>query len=300
MRKSVIFYFLLLLFTLKLTAQEFNIKVKVQTPQLKLADPKVFKMMEKSIEEFFNNTKWTEDDFEDYEKIEGNLVINITNEYSPTSFVGDFSFQSLRPVFNSNYKTVTCNWIDKNYKFTYEELQPIDINNNVFLDDLSAILTFYGYYILGMDYDSFSSLGGSKYFDKAKEVVDVVPVSNQNIRSWSGNNKKDNRYWLVDYMISPKFRNLRQSLYEYHRLGLDVMYEDAERGRAIIISALKEVRNIADLYPQNVIVRLFVNNKKDEIIEIFKAAGYAQRNSVYNLMSEIDPSGIDDYKAILR
>jgi len=101
-------------------------------------------------------------------------------------------------------------------------------------------------------------------------------------------------------MINPKFRNFRQSLYEYHRLGIDVMYDDPERGRAIIISALKEVRNIATQYPQNAIVMLFVNSKKNEIIEVFKAAGYAQRNSVYNLMAEIDPSGIEDYKSILR
>ena len=283
-----------------INAQEFNIKVKVQTPQLKLADPKIFKIMEKSISDFFNNTKWTSDDFEDYEKIEGNLVINITNEFSPTSFVADFSFQSVRPVFNSNYKTVTFNWIDKNYKFSYEELQPIDLSNNVFLDDLSAILTFYGYYILAMDYDSFSSLGGTKFFDKAKEVADVIPVSNQNYRGWNANGKKNNKYWLVDYMINPKFRNYRQSLYEYHRLGLDIMSEDIEKGRAVIISALKEVRNIGDQYPQNAIVMLFVNSKKNEIIEIFKAAGYAQRNSVYKLMSDIDPSGIEDYKSILR
>jgi len=298
MRK--IFFLFFIISVLQINAQEFNIKVKVQTPQLKLADPKVFKLMEKSIGEFFNNTKWTNDDFEDYERIEGNLVINITNEYSPTSFVADFSFQSNRPVFNSNYKTVTFNWIDKNYKFTYEELQPIDLSTNVFLDDLSSILTFYGYYILAMDYDSFSSLGGTKYFDKAKEVIDGIPVNNQNYNGWNSNGKKRNRYWLVDYMINPKFRNFRQSLYEYHRLGIDVMYDDPERGRAIIISALKEVRNIAMQYPQNAIVMLFVNSKKNEIIEVFKAAGYAQRNSVYNLMAEIDPSGIEDYKSILR
>lgn len=100
--------------------------------------------------------------------------------------------------------------------------------------------------------------------------------------------------------MNPKFRNYRQAFYEYHRLGLDIMHKDPEKGRAIIISALKEVKNISDLYPQNAIVRLFVNNKRDEIIEIFKAAGYAQRNSVYTLMSDIDPSGIDEYKQIVR
>jgi len=284
----------------KSTAQEFNIKVKVQTPQLKLADPKVFKTMEKSITEFFNNTKWTNDDFEDYERIEGNLIINITNEYSANTFVADFSFQALRPVYMSNYKTVTFNWLDKNYIFNYEELQPLDISTNVFLDDLSAILTYYGYYMLGMDYDSFSALGGTPFLDKAKEVVDNIPVTNRNIKSWNVNGSKLNKYWLIEHILSPRFRNFRQNFYEYHRLALDIMYEDPIKARAIIVSTLKEVRNLANQEPQNAVVRLFINSKKNELIEIFKGAGYAQRNTVYNLLSEIDPAGIEDYKSILR
>ncbi len=300
MRKIVFIFIIISFFSSRIFSQEFKVKVTVQTPKLKLVDPKVFKLMEKSIDEFFNNSKWTVDDYEDYEKIEANVLINITNEISPTSFVADFSFQCLRPVYNSNYKTVTFNWIDKNYKFVYEELQPIDISTNVFIDDLSAILTYYGYYMLGLDYDSFATMGGDRYFDKAREVVDNVPLTNQNIKSWHVNGKKDNRYWLVDYIRSPKFRNYRQSFYEYHRLGLDVMYEDPAKGRAVIISALKEVSRLADLYPQNSIVKLFINDKRDELVEIFKGAGYAQRNSVYNLLSRIDPSGIDRYKDIIR
>jgi len=300
MRKIVFIFIIISFFSSRIFSQEFKVKVTVQTPKLKLVDPKVFKLMEKSIDEFFNNSKWTVDDYEDYEKIEASVLINITNELSPTSFVADFSFQCLRPVYNSNYKTVTFNWIDKNYKFVYEELQPIDISTNVFIDDLSAILTYYGYYMLGLDYDSFAIMGGDRYFDKAREVVDNVPLTNQNIKSWHVNGKKDNRYWLVDYIRSPKFRNYRQSFYEYHRLGLDVMYEDPAKGRAVIISALKEVSRLADLYPQNAIVKLFINDKRDELVEIFKGAGYAQRNSVYNLLSRIDPSGIDRYKDIIR
>ena len=297
-----LFFLLTVAFIIRVqaNAQEFNIKVRVQTPQLKLADPKVFKTMEKAIEEFFNNTKWTNDDFEDYERIEGNLIINITNEYSANSFVADFSFQALRPVYMSNYKTVTFNWLDKNYVFNYEELQPLDISTNVFIDDLSAILTYYGYYMLAMDYDSFSAMGGTPYFDKAKEVVDNIPVTNRNIKSWNVNGDKLNKYWLIEHILSPKFRNFRQNFYEYHRLALDIMYEDPVKARAIIVSTLKEVRNLANQFPQNAVVRLFINSKKNEIIEIFKGAGYAQRNTVYNLLAEIDPAGIEDYKSILR
>ena len=299
MRKFLVVFILLFSF-LNLFSQEFNVNVTIQAPKLKLVEARVFKQLENSIKDFYNNTKWTNDEFEDNEKIEASIVINITNELSATSFTGDFSFQCLRPVFNSNYKTVTFNWADKGYSFVYEELQPIDLSTTVFIDDLSAILTFYGYYMLGLDYDSFSTLGGDKFYDKAREVVDNIPLTNSNIKSWNINGKKDNRYWLVDFIRNPKFRTYRQSFYEYHLIGLDNMYSDSEKGRAIIISVLKEVARLADLYPQNAIVRLFMNDKRDELVEIFKAAGYAQRNSVYSLLSSIDPASIDRYKDIVR
>ncbi len=284
----------------KLSAQEFKVNVTVQTPQLKLAEPKVFKQMEKSISEFYNNTKWTEDDYEDYEKIELNININITNELSPSSFVADFSFQSVRPVFNTNYKTVTLNWIDKGYSFNYEELQTIELSTTVFIDDLSAILTYYGYLVLGLDYDSFSIFGGDRYYDKAREVVDNVPLTNQNIKSWNSNGKKNNRFWVVDYLRNSKLRGYRQAYYDYHRAGLDVMNKELDKGRAVILSSLKELKKLEELIPECPIVRLFINGKKSEIIELFKGAGYAQGNTVYNLMSEVDPSGIEDYKDITK
>ena len=281
-------------------AQEFNMTVRIQTPKLKMADARLFKQMEKTISDFYNKTKWTNDDFEDYEKIEANLVINITNDLSPTSFVADFSVTCLRPVFQSSYKTLTFNWIDKNYSFTFEEMQPLNVSTNVFIDDLTAILTYYGYFMLGTDYDSFSNFGGTAYFEKAREVVDNVPLTNQNIRTWNSQGKENNKYWLIENISNPKYRNFRQSFHEYHRLGLDIMYEENEKGRALMMSALKEIKNVADLAPQNPIITLFVNSKKTEIIEIFKGAGYAQRSSVYTLLSDMDPSGIDDYKAIMK
>ncbi len=298
MQRLITIIFVLSLVSFSAFAQEFKVTVTVQTPRLKLADPKIFEQMEKSISDFYNNTKWTEDDYEDYEKIELNVNINITNELSSSSFVADFSFQSVRPVYNTNYKTVTLNVIDKDYSFNYEELQTIELSSSVFIDNLSAILTYYGYFALGLDYDSFSIFGGDKYFDKAREVVDNIPLTNNNIKSWHNNGKKNNRYWLVDYMRSSKLRSFRHAFYDYHRLGLDIMGNDTDKGRAVIISALKELKNLEEAIPQCSIVRHFIDCKQDEIIEIFKGGGYAQGNSVYRLMSEVDPSAIEDYKKI--
>jgi len=283
-----------------LSAQEFDIKVRIQTPKLKLADARLFQQMEKTVTDFYNKSKWTSDEFQDHEKIEANLIINITNDLSTNSFTGDFSLQCLRPVYKSSYKTQTFNWLEKNYSFSFEEMQPLNISTNVFIDDLTAILTYYGYMLLGVDYDTYSNFGGTQFFEKAREVVENVPLTNQNIKTWSSQGKENNKYWLVDNMLNAKYRNFRQSVYEYHRIGLDVMYEEQEKGRAVITSALKEIKNIGDLDPNNPIVILFMNSKKTELIEIFKVSGYAQRSSIYTLLSEIDPSSIDDYKELMK
>jgi hypothetical protein len=300
MIKKYLFAFILLTLTNFITAQEFEIKVRIQTPKLKVADARLFQQMEKTINDFYNKSKWSSDEFQDHEKIEANLIINITNDLSTNSFVGDFSLQCLRPVYKSSYKTQIFNWLDKNYAFTFEEMQPLNISTNVFIDDLTAILTYYGYMMLGVDYDTYSHFGGTQFFEKAREVVENVPLTNQNIKTWNSQGKDNNKYWLVDNMLNAKYRNYRQSVYEYHRLGLDVMYEEQEKGRAVITSTLKEIKIVNDLDPNNPIVVLFMNSKKTELIEIFKVAGYAQRSSMYALLSEIDPSGIDDYKELMK
>lgn len=300
MIKKYLIAFVLLNLVNILSAQEFEIKVRVQAPKLKLADARLFQQMEKTINDFYNKSKWTSDEFQDHEKIEANLIINITNDLSTNSFTGDFSLQCLRPVYKSSYKTQTFNWLEKNYSFSFEEMQPLNISTNVFIDDLTAILTYYGYMLLGVDYDTYSNFGGTQYFEKAREVVENVPLTNQNIKTWNAQGKDNNKFWLVDNMLNAKYRNFRQSVYEYHRVGLDVMYEEQEKGRAVITSALKEIKNIGNLDPNNPIVTLFMNSKKTELIEIFKVAGYAQRSSIYTLVSEIDPSGIDDYKELMK
>jgi hypothetical protein len=281
-------------------SQEFNVTVKVQAPRLTVADPRLMQQMEQTIADFYNKARWTGDEFMAHEKIEANLVINIKNDMSPNSFSADFTFQSLRPAYNSNYKTQTFNWIDRDYNFVFEEMQPLNFSTNVFIDDLTAILTFYGYLILGLDYDSFSNFGGTDHFNKARDVLDNVPLTNQNIRGWNSQGRNNNRYWLIENLTNPRFGNFRHAFYEYHRMSLDVMSEDSERGRAIITSTLREMKNISDLSPQNPLITLFINAKKIELIEIFKPAGYAQRNSVYTALSELDPTGIEEYREIIR
>jgi len=291
---------LLLLVALSTSAQELKINVKVSAPKLKLAEPRVFKTMERSIMEFFNNNKWTEHEFESEERIEGNLMITISEEFSATSFMVDISLQGIRPVYNSNYTTLLFNHVDKDLRVSYEELQAIEVSNGVYIDDLSSLLTFYAYFIIGLDFDSYSSLGGEPYFQQAENVLNAIPSNSINYGSWISSGKKTNRYWLLENVMNPKYRPFRQSSYEFHRLGLDVMVDDVDRGKAVMVSALKEIDKVNQSYPHSIYMRGFLDSKRNELIEIFKGGSRGQKNTVYNLMSRLDPSQISSYAEIRK
>lgn len=287
--------------SVSLSAQELKINVTVSAPKLKLVEPRVFQTMERSIQEFFNNNKWTDHEFEDEEKIEGNLQITISEEFSATSFQADFVFQCIRPVYGSNYTSPVFTYVDKSLNINYEELQAIEISNGVYIDELSSLLTFYAYLMLGFDYDTFSSLGGEPYFQLAENVLTAVPSSNSiNASSWQARGEKENRYWLLENILNPKYRPYRQSMYEYHRLGLDVMASDVDRGKAVMVSSLKEMDKVNQSYPHSIYLQGFLDSKRNELIEIFKGGSRGQKNTVYNLMSRMDPSQSSNYAAIRK
>jgi len=289
---------LLVLASFSLRAQELNITVDVSAPRLNLVDPKVFETMETEISNFINKTKWTDDEFEDHEKIEGNLNITITGELSATSFSADIYVQSIRPVYNSNYKTQIVNFLDK-VVFNYQEYQPIENSYNRYYDPLSSLLSFYVYLIIGSDYDTFSLLGGDEHFETAQNIVNSIPSGNQQLESeWKSQGARQNKYWIMENIRNARIRPLRQAVYDYHINGLDKMSEDAARARAVMVSALTTAKDVNRSYPNSTYVQLFVNAKRDEVIEIFKGAGRGEQTKVYDVMVQLDPSQASRYNSI--
>ncbi|NNE27471.1 MAG: DUF4835 family protein, partial [Saprospiraceae bacterium] len=167
-----------LLFTLtsiKSIGQELNLNVQVKAPRLQLVDPRVFETLERDMYELINNTRWTDDEFEDFEKIEGNINVTITEELSNTSFRADFFIQTSRPVYNSNYKTQVLNFVDKDVTFTYRELQPLQNSYNTYIDQLSSLLTYYVYMILAADYDTYEPYGGDPHYQTVQNIINAIP-----------------------------------------------------------------------------------------------------------------------------
>ena len=290
MHRAVLFILFLFCYNF-IFAQEFNIQVSVQAPRLKVADESVLKTLEAEIKEFYNNRKWTDDDFEEEERIEGTIQINISEDLSATSFDATVLVSTSRPVFNSNYTTVLLNHIDRNFKFNYEQNTPLRDNSVAFTDNLSAMLTFYAYVMLGYDYDSFSPMGGDKYFKIAQNLIGSIPTNiAQGGFGWSASEGSRNKYWLIENALNPRFTPYRQAYYKYHRKGLDMMADNAVVGKANILDALKSMDRVNRSFRNSMIMQMFSNSKNTEILEIYKNSLKPEQRTVYNIMSTIDPA----------
>ena len=299
MQRACLFFLFLFAASSASFAQELNCSVKINIQKLQTADPRIFETQEQAMAEFMNNTKWTEDVFEPQERIQCNILLTLQEELSPTSFRAELSIQSSRPVFGTNYETAVFNHIDNELVFTYEQYQPLIFSRNSYNNNLSSVLSFYAFVILGLDYDSFSLYGGEPYFLNAQELINTIPQSVAG-QGWSpsGSNVNRNRFWIVENLLSPRVRPMREAMYAYHRLALDIMYQDVAKGRAIMSDALENVLKVNQTYPNSVAIMMFVNAKSQEVIEIFKLGTPREKEQAVRVMSRIDGSNAGRYRVL--
>ncbi len=299
MKRILVLLFIGIIGLQRVDAQELNINVKVSAPQLKLADPKIFQSLESSINELYNNTRWTEDEFEPEERIEGNLLINIKEELSSNSFVADFRMQTIRPVYNSTYNTQVLNHIDKDVSFEYNETQILQKSVNGFIDNLSQILTFYAYIMIGYDYETFAMNGGQEYFKMAENIINNVPpnVSNSD-RGWTSQGNRRNRFKLIADLMDPRAIEYRKAFYEYHREGLDNMTIDLGKSQVIMIDCVRRIGEVENVIRNSMVVNLFSDSKRNELIDVFSGADKKQSREVYKTMVKIDPAQADRYSIL--
>ncbi len=284
--------------SLSLIGQELNINVTVNAPRVKNIDPKVFETFESELTRFFNNTKWTEDEFEDFEKIEGNISINVIED-NANSFSADIQVQGVRPVFNSTYKTQTLNYQDKGVQIIYNELQPIRNSFNSYFDPLSSLMTFYAFMIIGFDYDTFEIYGGDEHFKTAKSIINNLPQGAVERTGWDPNLRSNiSRVNVTDEILSPRMRPYRQAIYEYHMKSLDQMTSNALKSRAVMMSAITSIGEVNSSVFDSGIIQMFSDTKRVEIIEIFKAAPRGDKSKVHAIMVKVDPARASEYDPI--
>jgi len=281
---------------------ELNATVRISTPQLQKNDRKVFDQLETSLRDFLNNTKWTQDAFEPEERVECNFILTISEEGDNNIFRAELAVQATRPVYGSGYKSALISHLDKDVVFSYEQNQPIeflpDATDN---QNLPAMLAFYAYVILGLDYDSFSLYGGDSYLLTAQQIVTNIQNSSTNSApGWrpADGGKNRNRYWIIENLLNPRMKPYRAAMYNYYRKGLDAFTTDMDGGKTVILQSLEEVDKVNTAYFNAMIIQMFANAKRDELVEMFKVAGKPQKERVTQIMSKIDPANSQRYREI--
>lgn len=286
-----------------MNAQELMCRVSVNYSQVKTTNVKIFQSLQRDISEFMNTTHWTNYIFSNQERIDCSMLINISQYNGVDEFTATLQVSSSRPIFDASITSQVINIKEHNgwFKFKYLENQPIEFNENSFTSDLASTLAFYAYFVIGMDFDTFSEFGGNPFFEKAQKVV-TNAQSSQYKDPWKplGTSKEDNRYYLIKNINSPVFKNYRKAMYTYHRLGLDKMTTDITNGRQNIVQSIGLIKQIYQKKPNNYIVNIFLDSKRKEIINIFSEAPPQESNRVKQVLQLIDPAHTDDYSKMGR
>lgn len=286
MRKIILVVFFLFSIA-NVFSQELNATVSVNFQQVANGNPQLFKNLETQVKEFLNTTKWTTKEFTDVEKIECNFFINIST-YGSNNFEATLQVQSSRPVYNSTLSTPILNINDKNFSFRFIEFENLIYDPNTFNSNLVSVLAFYANLIIGLDQDSFSELGGTEYLQIASNIVNVAQTSG--FKGWNqseGNN--NNRNFLISDILSSTFIPFRQALYQYHRLGMDVMADDVKKGKEGVIVGINALAEIQKTRPNALLTRTFFDAKTDEIVSIFSGGPRVNVVPLVETLNRISP-----------
>ena len=290
-----------MILTSRVSAQELNCQVTLITDiktEVTSAEKELFDQLKQTIYDMMNNTAWTKDKFKVEERINCQLQLQI-NTINNGTFTGSLQVQYSRPVFNSSYNTTVFNFQDDDFQFSYSRNTVLIYAPNQFRDNLTSILAFYAYYIIGLDYDTFSLKGGTPYFTEAQQIV--TNAQNSGAPGWKSNEQgKRNRYWLVDNQLQQLFEPLREGLYEYHRLGMDKLYENKDEARKAIYNALNKMSKISATRPNSINLLNFAQSKRDEIKNLYLDANAQEKTEVVAVLKKIDPANSSRYEEILN
>ena len=268
-------------------AQELNCQVEVNSQSIQGTNKSVFETLQTAISEYFNDRKWTNAQFAPNEKIDCRFFLTV-KEYDNDRIKGDLQVQLSRPVYNSPYTTTLFNFKDTKVEFDYREGNPLVFNENAMEDNLTAILNFYAYLFLALDFDSFSPNGGQPYFDRAATVVQMAQSGGE--VGWRAFEDTKNRSAVLSSYTDPNAVGMRTLLYQYHRRGLDEMVTSPDKGRAAITESLKEVEKLYKAAPMSVGLSIFRDSKLDELVNVYSKAPQTEREEVYNLLQPIYPT----------
>lgn len=300
--RQIVAILALIAMSIAMTAQELKCTISINSEQVQGSNKAVFTTLQQSMEEFVNTQRWTNMTFQEKERIECSMMI-VVKSVQDNMFVCEFTCQSRRPVFGTTYTTPTLNIKDANFTFTYQEYDRMEFQPNTFTSNLTALVAYYCYLIIGHDMDSFAKLGGTPYFQVCEDIVtsaQSASLDNAEMVGWKAFESNRNRYALTNNLMDEAFKKYRAYYYDYHRHGLDEMVNNVANGRARIAKDIKVLKEAYNARPATYLVGTFLDAKSDELVNIFKSGTADEKKMVYELLMDIDPTRQDTYENINR
>lgn len=278
-------------------AQELKCNLVINSDKVQGSNKDVFKTLQKEASEFMNNRRWTDLSFSEEERIDCNMNI-IISAVEGDSYRAELTVQARRPVYNSSYFTSLINFKDNSFAFTYKEFEPLEFAENNLQSNLTSVLAYYAYLIIGYDMDSFSRLGGTPYFQAAENIV--TQAQSTDWAGWKAFENDKNRYALINNIMDEAFKKYRNYFYEYHRYGLDEMTVNVTNGRAKILEGLPLLREANRARPSAVVISSFLDAKNDELINIFTEGTQKEKETVVEILTDINPTSANRYQQIFK
>ncbi len=294
------------LFPAALVAQELrcNVKINASSNQIDskvgaVNDTQLFTEMQRAMTQFMNNTRWTGDSFKEAERINCNIVITITAIPAVGQYEGQAVVQSSRPVYGTDYESVVLSFIERSFRFTYNPGEQMNFNEASYTSNLTSILAFYANIIIGLDYDTFTKLGGTSYLQKAATIASTASQES-NDDAWKPNSDTRSRYWLSENLNSPQMQMFREGLHTYYRQAIDTYTANGDQARAQILTFLTNVKQVNQVRPNSVWTNTFFDTKATELINIFSDGNPQDKVKAYNLLVELDPTKADRYRKLTK
>jgi len=298
MKKLIGLIFLLLACVIA-NGQELNARVQVLAPNISNINKKNLDYLQNTIRDFLNNNKWTNETYLAQERIECNFVITITNWDGSSGYTAEAQIQSSRPVYASSYYSTILNISDKDFDFNFNDGQTLDFSEQNYLSNISSLLAFYAYTMIGLDKDSFSPLGGTALYLRAQNVLNIA--QNGGNKGWKAFDGLRNRYWLNENLLNNTFKDLRTFIYNYHINGLDRLQENTNNGAKSIVSYLPSLQQMDRLKLNSFFPNVYFSSKAEEISNILGTmSDPGERIKAYNLLREIDPANINKYEGLKK
>ena len=300
MHRKLIHIIALLVCSLAIHSQELRCTVSINRDQVPSANQQTFQTLEQAITELMNTTKWTNLTFAEHERIDCQLMIVCKSVSETGLYTCEATIQASRPVYNTTYTSPLLNLKDKNFSFTWN-MEPLNVQLTTFEANLPSMLAYYAYLILGYDADSYQRMGGTPYFQQCENIITLCQTASmESVEQvgWQAFERNATRYSLCNNLLDEAFAPIRQYYYEYHRLGLDEMANNVSNGRARIANGMKALKDSGKARMKNDILTVFLDSKSDELILIFQGGTDQEKDYVFNLLMELDPTRSDNYERI--